>query len=94
MIPQCQSNSQSPTRIAGGRLDPNIFKGALAQNAAIADAIERHPASHAQILEPGLLMDRAGDAQHDLLGDDLARARDIHLALRQRGLGLPRRPPE
>ena len=36
----------------------------------------------------------AGNAQHDLLGDDLARAREIHLALGQQCLGLARRPVE
>ena len=40
------------------------------------------PARH-RLSQPGLAVRRARHAQHDLLGDVLDRAREVHLALRQ-----------
>ena len=80
--------------VAGRGLDPELLERALAQQPAVAHAVERDAAGEAEPVEPGLAVHRARHAEHDLLGHDLDRAGEVHLPLRQLGLRLPRRAAE
>src|SRR5262249_27817104 len=68
-----------------------MIEETFAQNSSVAHAIERYSADEATVLDAGDLVHVARAAQHDLLGDDLNRRGDIHLALRDRRFGASRR---
>src|SRR5205814_8134953 len=93
-MPDAERDAERAAGVAGRRLNPDVVEDALAQDAAVADAVQRDAARQAQIAEAGLAPREARHLQHHLLGDLLHRAREIHLALRQRRLGLARRPAE
>jgi hypothetical protein len=77
--------------ITRGRLDPEVRERPLAQQPAVADAVERDAARQAQVRRAGACVGGARHPQHDLFAHHLHRAREIHLALRQPAFGLPRR---
>src|SRR6185437_5974755 len=54
--------------IAGRGLHPDAVEDVLAQQLAVGDAVQRHAAGQADVLRTRLLLHRAGEAQHDLLG--------------------------
>ena len=93
-VPEAQRHAERAAGIAGRRLDPDLLERAFAQDAAVADAVERHAAGQAQIAHAGLAMRERGHLQHHLFGDVLDRPRQVHFALRQRALGLARRAAE
>jgi hypothetical protein len=76
-------HSKRTTRIASGRLNPQLFEGTFALKPAIADAVECYPTGQAEPPKSGLAVCRARHPQHDLLADDLDRPSEIHLLLRQ-----------
>ncbi len=93
-VVQVVGDPDRATGIAGRGLDEQLLDRGLADHAAVGHAVQRHPAGHAEVGEPGLAVDVAHHPQHDLLADLLHRGRDVELALRHPGLGLARRPPE
>ena len=80
--------------VAGSRLDPQALEGPFAQQAPVADAVERDAAREAEVLHAGLAVHVARHPQHDLLGHLLHGGREVHLALGERRLGPPRGPAE
>ena len=76
--------------IAGRRLHPDAVEQVLAQQLAVGDAVQRHAAGQADVLGAGLLLHRARQPQHDLLGDGLHRGREVHVVLGQKLFGLAR----
>ena len=60
LVPDEQSHAQGAAGITGRRLNPDVFKGSLSQDAPVADAVERHTSGHAQVLHPGLAHVHAG----------------------------------
>ena len=93
-MPQAERHAQRAAGVAGRRLHPHLLERPLAQDAAVADAVERDAAGQAQVAHPGLAVRERGHLQHHLFGDVLNRARQVHLALRQLALGLARRPAD
>ncbi len=84
----------APAGIARGRLNPDILERPFAQDAAIADAIERHAAGQHQVLHAGARVDMPRTAQHHILGHGLDRGGQIHFALRDARLHFTRRAAE
>src|SRR5215475_16222559 len=73
---------RGPDRAAGiacRRLHPDVREGAVTQDLAVGDAIERHTARQAEIVEAMLALERARQPQHHLLGHFLDRGCDIHM---------------
>src|SRR5438105_7942808 len=93
-MPDAQRDAERAAGIAGRRLNPDLVEDPLAQDAPVADAVERDSASEAQVAQAGLPLREARHLQHHLFGDLLHRAREIHLALRQWTFGRARRPAE
>ena len=52
------------------------------------------PAGQAEVFQSGRAMHVPGDVEHSFLGDQLDARREIHVALRQLALCLPRRTAE
>src|SRR5688572_818176 len=88
------SDAKRTTRVTSRRLNPQALERSFAQQAAIANAVERDATREHQILETRLLMRGARHAQHDLLADDLDRSCQIHLLLREVRLRFARRAAE
>ena len=84
-VPDVQRHADGSTCVAGGRLDPDLVEDLLAENPAVADAVQRDAARQAQVAEPGPLPRVARHLQHGLFGDVLDRSREIHFALRSAG---------
>ena len=93
-MPEAQCDSQRPAGVASRRLDPDLVEDALAQDATVADAVERDPACQAEVIQPGFAVGEASHLHHDLFGDLLHGAREVHLELGQLRLGAPRWTPE
>ncbi len=94
LVPDEKRRAERPSRVPGRGLDPQVLKRPLPQDAPVAGAIEDRAAREAQPLHARLPMRVPGDAEHDLLGDLLYRARHIHLAPRDLGFAPPRRSAE
>src|SRR5438046_2023757 len=93
-MPDELRHAERAAGVSSRRLDPQSPERALAQEAPVGHAVERHAAGETQVLHPGLPLYRARHAQQDLLAHDLDRAREVHLTLRELGFGHPRRPSE
>ena len=93
-VVQAQGRAKGAPGIAGCGLDPEFIEGTLAKQPAVGHAVEGDTACERKVSHPGLAMHVAGLTEQDLFDDDLNRPRDVHLALRDRTLGLSRRPPE
>ena len=50
LMPDEQRRAQRAAGVARGRLNPDVLERPLAQDAAVADAVERHAAGQAQVL--------------------------------------------
>src|SRR5262249_6884961 len=90
-VPEAERDAERAARVACRRLDPDLIEDALAQDAAVADAIERDAACQTEIAQSGLALREARHLDHHLFGDLLNRARQVHFALRQLRLGGARR---
>ena len=55
-MPDEQRRAQRAAGVAGGGLDPDVLERALAQDAAVADAVQRDAAGQAEFFEPGQLV--------------------------------------
>src|SRR5262245_7954921 len=86
--------TERSTGIAGCGLHPDPLEGAIAQDLAVADAIERDATSKTKVLDAVRFGQVAREPQHDLLGHLLHRGRQIHVALREPGPGGARRTTE
>ncbi len=93
-VPDELGDTQRTTGVARGRLDPQPLEGPLAQQPAVGDAVQRHAAGQAEVLEAGLAVHGARHAHDDLLADHLDRAGQIHIPLSYLGLRDPRRAAE
>ena len=82
-MPDAQRGAEGAAGIARGRLNPNLIEGLLAQDAPVADAVQRDAAGQTQIAQAGLAPREARHLQHHFLGDVLNRSRKIHFTLRQ-----------
>ena len=71
-------------RIARSGLNPNSLEGAFAQDSAVRYAVERDTAGQTEILLLRVLMQTPAHAEHDLLGYNLHRSRQVHMPLRER----------
>ena len=94
LVPDEQRHAQRAAGVPRRRLDPDVVERPLAQDAPVADAVERDAAGQAELAQPGLGVDVARRPQHRLLGNRLDRRGDVHLALGDGRLGPPRRPVE
>ena len=94
LMPDEQRHAERAARVSRRRLDPHVVEGPLAQHPSVPDAVQRHAAGEAEVAHPRLRVHVARRPQHRLLGDRLNGRRDVHLPLRDRRLGLPRRPAE
>ena len=83
-----------PARVARRRLNPDAFERAVAQQLAVADAVERDAAGKAQVAGAGLAGERAGKPQHHLFRHLLERGCDVHVALGEQLVGLAHRGAE
>ena len=70
-MPDELRDTERAAGIAGGRLNPDLLERPFAQQAAVADAVERDAARHAQRLGAGFLLRGPGHAEHDLFAHDL-----------------------
>ena len=80
-MPQGESNPQRSTGISSGGLNPDLFEWALAQQAPIADAIQRDATSEAQPRRTCVAVRGTCHAQHDVLDHLLHRPGEVHLSL-------------
>ena len=51
------ADAERAAGVAGRRLNPDVLERPFAQDAAVADAVERHAAGQAQVLHAGLRVD-------------------------------------
>ena len=77
-----ERRSQGAAGVAGGRLNPDIPKRAVAQDLAVGDAIKRNAAGKAEIFHAGIGGKTAGQPQNDLLQYHLDRGGEVHVLLR------------
>ena len=70
-VPGHQRRSQSTSGVARGGLDPQVLERTLAQDPAVAHAVERHTPRHAEVLLTRNLVDMAGHTEHGFLTDHL-----------------------
>ena len=94
LVPDEQGSPQSAAGIAGGGLNPDVLERPFTQQPAVGDAVERHATRHHEVLHPGLAVQLAPYAQHDLLGHFLDAGRQVHVPLLQPGVRLARRSAE
>src|SRR6185503_4229535 len=93
-MPERERYAERAAGVSRRGLDPEIVERPFAQDAPVGDAVERHAAGEAELGEAGLLPRVLGHLQHDLFGDLLDRAREIHLALGEEALRFARRSAE
>ena len=86
-MPDRERRAERAAGVAGGRLHPDVLEGAVAQDLAVGDAIERDAAGEAEIVEAVLARQRARQPQHHLLGHRLDRGGDVHVERREQFLG-------
>ena len=73
LVPDRERDAERAAGVARRRLDPESLERPLAQQPAVADAVERDAAGEAEVLHAGLAVHVARHAQHDLLGHHLDR---------------------
>src|SRR5439155_26996205 len=93
-VPQIHGDADCAAGVPRRRLNPDLIEWTVAQNPAVADAVEGDAAGHAEIRQPGLLPRERGHLHHHLFGDVLNRAREVHFPLCELRLRLPRRSVE
>src|SRR5262249_39736647 len=79
LIAHEQRRAKRTTRIARGRLNPDLLEGSFSKDAAVADAVQRYAAGQHEVPHPRLPVNVAGRSKHDLLGDGLQRSGQIHV---------------
>ena len=94
LVPDEERDPQRSHGIARRRLDPDVVERPLAQDTAVADAVEGDPASQTQVPLAGLPVYVTGDREHDLLGDQLNGGGDVYFPLGDRRLRGASRAPE
>src|SRR5262245_51170027 len=80
--------------VPSSRLHPDLLVDAFRQDLTVGHAVEGNAPGQAEILQAGLGADRAGETQHDLLGDHLDGSRNVHVEGGQQLLRLPHRLTE
>ena len=94
LMPGHQSGAQGRAGVAGGGLDPDPLEDPFPQQLAVGHAVEGHAAGEAEVGGTGVLVQAAGQLEHDLLGDHLDRGGQIHMELTELRFPLPWRPAE
>ena len=79
LMPNRKSCADRAAGVTGGRLDPDVLEGAVAQNLAVGNAIERDAAGKTEIIETVLARERTSQPEHDLFGDLLNRGCNVHV---------------
>ena len=87
-------DAERAASIAGSGLNPDVLERTFAEQAPVANAVERDAAGKTEIVRARHLLRRLCHAQHDFLGHHLHRPREVHLLLRQIRLGHARRAAE
>jgi hypothetical protein len=82
-VPDEEGGPQRASRVAGGRLDPDVLERALAEQLAVRHAVQRDASGEHQVPQPGLPVDVAAHAEHGVLGERLDARRQIHVPLLQ-----------
>jgi hypothetical protein len=90
----CASRAAPTARVAGGRLDPDVVEDAGRSQLAVGHAVQRHAARQHEPALPAQAAQVARRPEHDLLRHLLDTGREVHLAPRDRCLGLARRAVE
>src|SRR5688572_7724111 len=85
-----ERRAHGSARIAGGGLHPELVEYPGAQQLAVRHAVERDSPREAEIAFTGLLRDRSGQLEDDLLRNLLYRRRHVHVQLRQQLVGTAR----
>src|SRR5690606_34064530 len=93
-VPDELGHAERSTRVAGGRLDPELLDRAVAEEAPLPPAVLRHTAREAEPVEHGLLVHRTRHSEHGLFAHVLNGPGEVHLPLCEIRLRLARRPPE
>jgi hypothetical protein len=89
-MPQVEGNADGTAGVARCGLDPDLIEWSFPHDASVPDAIERHAAGEAQVLQRRFAVGETDRLEHHLLGDLLNRAGEVHFALRQRRFRLAR----
>ena len=82
--------AEAPSGVSGGGLDEQPLERPLAQDAAVGDHVEGHATRHAEVGEPGLLMEPGGLGEQDLLQRGLEAARHVLVEAGDLGFRAPR----
>ena len=80
--------------VARGGLHPQPLEGAVAQDPAVGDAVQRHPAGQAEVRQAKLGREGAREAQHRFLDDGLDGRGQVLVALLDGRLRPARRAAE
>ena len=94
VVPGQQGRSQGAPRVARGGLDPDLVEGALPEQSAVGDAVQRDAPGHDKSLRARQPLDVVGRLQHDLFAHRLDRGGQVHLFLPDRALRRPGRGAE
>ena len=89
----CATPSAPPASPAAGWIQ-SCLNGPSRSSRPLPTQLSATPPARHKVLEPGLAVRRPRHAQHDLFAHHLHRPREIHLLLRQVGLGHARRAAE
>ena len=71
MVPDESGGPEGTAGVAGGWLDPDVFKRAFAEQPAVGDTVECDSARKHQIFHPGALVHVPGDPEHSFFRDSL-----------------------
>src|SRR5215217_9452367 len=89
-MPDRERDAERASGVARCRLDPDVFERHLLQHSSIRHAVQRNATSQTEMLHPGFTMNVTRHLQYHLFRDHLDAPREVHLALRDLRLGLPR----
>src|SRR5262245_1739258 len=89
-MPCEERRSEGPARIPGSRLYPDIVERPFAEEPAVGNTIQGNAARQHQVLLRGALIELPSHPEDDFLGDYLDTRRQVHVALREVGLGRAR----
>ena len=78
-----EGGAEGAAGVSRRRLDPDAGEAPVAQDLAVCDTVQRHPAREAQIACAGLHGDAGGQPEYHLVEHRLDRGGQIHVPLRQ-----------
>src|SRR4051812_40409784 len=93
-MPQAHRDTERAARVSGRGLNPDLVERALAEDATVANAVQRHAAGETKIARAGLAVSESRDLQHHFFRDVLNRPRQVHFATGELRFGRPWRAAE